>query len=77
MLNEKVCRYCCDRFYTVSRLSATGVLWRCGWEAGIVWCPRSVSRTQEQQDIKSCSTSDPPPEWCPYEAEHAVSQDAE
>ena len=62
----------------VNLRSANGsAMWKNGWNREVVWCPGNVSGIRMGNEIKKRSISDPPPEWCPYEAEHVVSQDVE
>ena len=75
MLNRKVCERCID-----DMLCRKG---SCGWEEmmedelnwtrrGVVLCPAFHLRDKEERSV--AKVGEPPPEWCPYVVEHAVSQ---
>jgi hypothetical protein len=80
MLNQSICRQCIAEAHDRQVVMENGyavldgpdnpwyVMDDSNWEAGRVNCPRA-------HDGSLAQTKDKPPKWCPFSAEHIVSQE--
>ena len=78
MLNKEVCKCCIKKYENMPWSSISEFHWE---ESKMVACPwidrRDTGYPEGPQGPGTANIKDNPPEWCPYAAEHVVSQDVE
>jgi len=76
-LTKAICMRCCrERVGAFWQEEGQDEWFERNWERGRVNCPRSIQRVpfQTMQWRITQAEGAEPPEWCPYYAEHVVSE---
>ncbi len=74
MLNREICKHCIDE-----QSDEKSVCWDevddKNWENNDVFCPVKLKKEEEgKEHWRPASSAGVPPDWCPYDTEHAVSE---
>lgn len=72
-LNKSVCKRCCNTHPTGQGLIRWNSEDTTDWKAGRIRCP-IAKPGQSPATVSAADVNGPPPEHCPYAAEHVVSQ---